>query len=69
MRIVSLELTVWNRSLSSIEGIEKIDTQLTTADQAFTELQGDWDLIGSVFDEIGPMLDGAIQQVVGVASS
>jgi hypothetical protein len=49
--------------------ITDIEAQLTTAGQGFDTLESDWDSVGSVFDEIGPMLEGAIQQVVGVADS
>ena len=47
--------------------VTDIEAQLTG--QEFDNLQSEWDSVGGVFDEIGPMLEGAIQQVVGVADS
>ena len=49
--------------------ITSIEDQLTEADQGFETLSDEWNAVGTIFDGIRPMLDGAIQQVVGVADS
>ena len=49
--------------------ITSIEGQLTEADLGFETLADEWDSVGRTFDGIRPMLDGAIQQVVGVADS
>ena len=60
-----------NQGEAGIQGarssVTDIEAQLTG--QEFDNLQSEWDSVGGVFDEIGPMLDGAIEQVVGVADS
>ena len=49
--------------------LDDISSQLAVGTAAFGEIQAQWESIGGIFDQLGPMLEGAIESVRGVSES